>query len=149
MQHAYRGRNAIPDGGPASRQRLPLRRRRSRPPTRTSSLKQKNATPAVCCGQEPCLIESVTTVLTHPASGITYLLHHTEATGGGGPGRFHQRHQAHGAVSEACRQAKRSQSSLRLVCLDKGDGRSPLYLSLSSLCSAEVWGLTNASSPLL
>jgi hypothetical protein len=40
--------------------------------------------------------------------------------------------QAHGAVPEARRQVKCSQSSLRLACLDQGNGCGHLYLSLPS-----------------
>jgi hypothetical protein len=90
-------------------------------------VKTRNAKPAVC-GQEPRLVEGGT-ISTHADSRLPYVLHHTEATGSGGPRRFHKRHQAHGAVPEARRQAECSQSPLGPVCPDQGDGCGPLSLS--------------------
>ena len=100
-------------------------------------VKTRHAKFAVC-GQEPRLIEGGTVLSTHADSRLPYVLYHAEATGSGGPRRFHKRHQAHGAVPEARRQAECSQSPLGLVFPDQGDGCDLLSLSSRCVCGVDT-----------
>lgn len=102
-------------------------------PTHPAAVRHARGTQPAVCRQKPRPIADATaSISTHAAprrQWLPQILDHTKAPGIGGPGRFHQRDQAHGIVQEARRQAECAQSALGLVCIDQGDGCGVLVLS--------------------